>query len=128
MYLILITTILAAIISELIKFIAQIIRDKRNALQNLFSTGGVVSSHSAFVWSLAAIIGLVEGFSTAVFAVSFVLAMIVSRDAFGIRRSVDLLAELTGKSKRIRMAGHTLTQTILGGLLGIIIAVAVFYI
>lgn len=128
MYLILITIILAAIISELIKFIAQVIKDKKVAMQNLFSTGGIVSSHSAFVWSLAAIVGLVEGISTAVFAVSFVLAMIVSRDAFGIRRSVDRLAELTGKSKRLGTAGHTLLQTVLGALLGIIIAVAVFYI
>ena len=50
------------------------------------STGGMPSSHSAAVASLATAIGIDEGAASAYFAISVVVAAIIMFDAFGIRR------------------------------------------
>ena len=54
---------------------------------DFFLTGGMPSTHSAFVISLVTILYLTEGVSST-FVVSLVLAVIVLRDASGVRRTV----------------------------------------
>src|SRR3990167_546207 len=87
MNIILLAVILAGFGSQLLKLIIYWFKHKTLSWKDLVVTGGMPSSHSAFVVSLAAIIYLVEGTSTS-FAISLVLAMIVLRDAFGVRRTV----------------------------------------
>lgn len=65
----------------------------------IFSTGGMPSSHSAFVASLAVAIGLTEGVSTTSFAVSVVLAGVVIHDATGIRREAGRHATVLNQMK-----------------------------
>ena len=92
------------------------------------------SSHSAFVVSMATIIYLQERISTA-FVISFVLAMIVLRDAFGVRRSVGnegkeiekLLKLHKLKSKFHYSLGHTPKQVLVGALIGFFVSLLVFY-
>jgi len=52
----------------------------------LFVSGGMPSSHTAFVSSLATMAGLLDGFDSLSFAICFVLAFIVMTDAIGVRR------------------------------------------
>jgi len=49
----------------------------------LLSTGGMPSSHSALVTGAFIAVGLQEGFNSALFAIAFVVAMIVVYDATG---------------------------------------------
>jgi acid phosphatase family membrane protein YuiD len=82
---------------------------------------------------LATIIYLEEGATTA-FAVSLVLAFVVLRDAFGVRRTVGeeglLLTRLAHKLKlkeRTHFAlGHTPLQVSVGAVLGFVVAVVVW--
>lgn len=101
----------------------------------LLSTGGMPSSHSALVIGACIASGLVQGFDSPVFAVSFVLAMIVVYDATGVRRHagdqarvINLMIDelLTGHplaEKELKeVLGHTPREVLAGIILGVVIA------
>ncbi len=120
--------------AQLLKLIIYFFRHKSLSWHDLVVTGGMPSSHSAFVVSMATIIYLQERISTA-FVISFVLAMIVLRDAFGVRRSVGnegkeiekLLKLHKLKSKFHYSLGHTPKQVLVGALIGFFVSLLVFY-
>ncbi|RKP58178.1 divergent PAP2 family protein [Cohnella endophytica] len=57
-----------------------------------FSTGGMPSSHSAGVTSLAAAIGITNGLDSSVFAIAVIFSLITMYDAAGIRRHAGIHA------------------------------------
>ena len=102
----------------------------------LFGLGGMPSSHSAVVCGLATSVGIARGFYSVEFAMCTMLAFIVMTDAAGVRRSAGKQAALLNKivqdmvaagewpttEKLKEMLGHTPFQVIIGGLLGVLIA------
>ncbi|MCF6092466.1 divergent PAP2 family protein [Microaerobacter geothermalis] len=116
----------------------------------LFSTGGMPSSHSAAVTSLSTAIGLTEGFQSGLFAVSLIIGLIVMYDAAGIRRHAGEQAVVLNKlveefnhlvegmktwtvkpkkekKKKLKeLLGHQPVEVLIGGLLGIIVALALY--
>jgi len=131
---IILAIIFAGFGAQLLKIILLWFRHKRLSWNDLVVTGGMPSSHAAFVVSLATSIYLEEGTSTA-FAVSLVLAFIVLRDAFGVRRSVGeegMVISQIMKKLKIKMQahfslGHTPLQVVVGALLGLVVSVGVYY-
>jgi uncharacterized protein len=132
---ILIAIIAAGFGTQLIKMIIYYFQHKSLSLNDIFVTGGMPSSHSAFVVSLTTAIYLQEGASTA-FAISLVLALIIIRDAFGVRRTVGKEGQALQKlfkihklkSKYHYAMGHTPLQVTVGALLGFLITLAIFLI
>ena len=126
--------LLAGFGTQLIKLIIYWFKHKTLSFNDLFVTGGMPSSHSAFVVALATIIYLEEG-TTTLFAVSLVLTFIVLRDAFGVRRTVgkegnaiEKLFKLHKiKSKFHYAMGHSPIQVLVGSLIGFIISLLVYY-
>ena len=122
--------------------LAQIIKVPLNYLLHrewswglLLSSGGMPSSHSALVTGAFMAIGLQDGFNTPLFAVAFVLAMIVVYDATGVRRAagdqarvINLMIDelLTGHplaEKELKeVLGHTPREVLGGIVLGMVIA------
>ena len=110
---------------------------KKIDFKRLFETGGMPSSHSAFIVSLAVGIGRISGFDSPLFALSFVFAGIVMYDAMGIRRAAGEHAKLLNlilssdnkfkldHVKLKELLGHTPFE-VLGGLIPGIL-VGVFY-
>ncbi len=104
------------------------IRNRRLEAHRLFSTGGMPSAHSAFVSALTVSVGLVEGWSSAAFTVSVVLAAIVVFDAIRLRRTVDhhsrVLRELIALLPDRRPAfnppvvGHSTSEVVVGMVVG----------
>ena len=101
----------------------------------LLSSGGMPSSHSALVVGASIATGLTLGFDTPVFAIAFVLAMIVVYDATGVRRHagdqarvINLMIDelLTGHplaEKELKeVLGHTPREVLGGVLLGVVMA------
>jgi len=98
-------------------------------------SGGMPSSHTALVVSLAAMVGARLGFDTAEFAIAFALATIVMYDAAGVRRETGTQAMVINKilhdmlidGKRItedelkELIGHTPLEVFAGAVLGLII-------
>jgi len=135
---ILMTTLSAWIIAQTIKVTIGIITQKKFDFRWFVGTGGMPSSHAAGATCLAAAIGLDHGFQSVDFALAASFALVVMFDAQGVRRAAGRQARILNKmtediywkgrinEHRLReLVGHTPTEVIMGGLLGIIIALAV---
>ncbi|MBS3123095.1 divergent PAP2 family protein [Candidatus Woesearchaeota archaeon] len=130
---IILSIFLAGFGAQLLKLIIFIVQRKTLRWHDLVVTGGMPSSHSAFVVSLATIIFIEEGASTT-FAVSLVLAFIVLRDAFGVRRTVGdeglilnkIVKKIKLKTETHFSMGHTPKQVLVGALIGLLVAVGVY--
>src|SRR5579883_143278 len=132
---ILVASFLAWAIAQVSKTIYELFRQRKLNLNRLVSSGGMPSSHSALVTGLATATGRVTGVASASFAITIVLASIVMYDAAGVRRAVSIQARILNQmideafqgkpfaEKRLReLIGHTPLQVIVGGLLGIGVA------
>lgn len=135
---ILVAAFVAWVIAQLSKTMYELIRYRKLILSRIVSAGGMPSSHSALVMSLATATGRVTGIESAAFAISLVLAAIVMYDAAGVRRAVSIQARILNQmideafegkpfaEKRLReLIGHTPIQVIVGGLLGIGVALII---
>ena len=135
---ILVAAFIAWAIAQLTKTVYELIRYRKLRLSRLVSAGGMPSSHSALVTGLATATGRVAGIESAAFAISLVLAAIVMYDAAGVRRAVSIQARILNQmideafqgkpfaEKRLReLIGHTPIQVIVGGLLGVGVALVV---
>ena len=136
----LIAGVLAWIIGQFLKFPLDYLLNKRWNWGVLLSPGGMPSSHSALVTSVTLSIGLYEGFSSSLFALSFALAMIVVYDAAGVRRQAGIHAQRINELMKTflesrhfpegelrEVIGHTTFEVITGILLGFLIAFLVFW-
>lgn len=110
-----------------------LITTKKFNFKRILGAGGMPSSHSAVVTSLATLIGKSEGFNSPIFALSLIFACIVMYDAAGVRRAAGKQAQLLNKiintpglsglqvqEKLVEVLGHTPTQVFVGALIGII--------
>ena len=126
----------AGIISQALKILVIRLKLKqRFHLHSLIVTGGMPSAHSALVSSLSTIILLREGV-TSLFFVTLTFALIVLRDAMGVRRSVGEEGKFIEKLLRYEKMkvdkfhyslGHTPIQVLAGLLIGILSAIGVYY-
>ncbi|MBU0470289.1 MAG: divergent PAP2 family protein [Nanoarchaeota archaeon] len=131
---IVLAVLLAGFGTQLLKLIIYFFKHKTLSLHDLIVTGGMPSSHSAFVVSLTTIIYLEEGV-TSVFVISLVLALIVLRDAFGVRRTVgeegmvinQLLKKVKLKTRSHFALGHTPLQVFVGSLIGLGTSLLVYF-
>lgn len=103
---ILLGSLFAWVLAQLVKLPIELIRYRKINWAVLLSTGGMPSSHSALVTAAAHSIGLYLGFDTGLFAISFVVAMVVVYDATGIRRQAGIHAELINAIINDLAAGH----------------------
>ncbi len=117
---------------QLFKLIYDLVKTKKFNFKRILGAGGMPSSHSAVVTSLATLIGKYEGVDSAIFALSFIVAFVVMYDACGVRRAAGKQAELLNKlietpgltgvqvsEKLVEVLGHTPFQVLVGALIGI---------
>jgi acid phosphatase family membrane protein YuiD len=125
-------------VAQLSKTILELIRQRKLILSRLVSSGGMPSSHTALVTSLATATGRLTGLGSASFAITVVFAGIVMYDAAGVRRAVSIQARILNQmideafqghpiaEKRLReLIGHTPIQVFVGAVLGIAIGLLV---
>ena len=109
--------------------------------ERLVGSGGMPSSHSAFVSALAVSAFMHEGPESPAFAICFVVAFVVMYDAMGVRRETGKQAELLNQMTEIfsvnyaefdnpekalkELVGHTPLQVMFGCLLGILVGILV---
>ena len=107
----------------------------------LWRTGGMPSSHSALAASLTTSIGIRQGFHSDLFIFAVFFAMVVIRDAVGVRRSSGLQAKTLNDLglkfgeknedyhfKPVKeIHGHKPIEAVAGCILGIIIAILFGY-
>jgi acid phosphatase family membrane protein YuiD len=103
---------------QIFKFVREWLRTGEASIAVLFSTGGMPSSHSALVTSLATATGIQYGFGSAYFAISCVLALIVMYDARGVRQESGQHARVINQIVRELFSGHAISDRELKELLG----------
>lgn len=103
-------------------------------LRLLVSTGGMPSSHSTFVCSLATAVAIREGVGSSAFAICVALAAVVMYDAAGVRRAASIQARLLNQmldelfrgqpisEEHVReLIGHTPFEVLVGAALGMVL-------
>lgn len=132
---ILIVSLVSWIIAQTLKLVVVLLQERKFDLWRLVSAGGMPSSHSALVSSLATEIGIKDGVQSSIFALGVVFAAVVMYDAAGIRQAVSIQARILNKilddyfarqqwnEERLReLLGHTRIEVFVGAMLGILIA------
>ena len=109
------TGAVAWVISQILKTILHLIVNKKIVWERLFGDGGMPSSHSATVTSVAAATGFTAGWGSPVFGVAVFMAMIELFEKMGA-------GNLTPEQTLKEFVGHTPMQVFAGGILGLVIA------
>lgn len=118
---------------QVFKVIWDLVTTKQFNFKRILGAGGMPSSHSAIVTSLATLIGKSEGIESPMFALAAIFSFVVMYDAAGVRRAAGKQATLLNKivntpgltnlqvqEKLVEVLGHTPMQVIVGAIIGII--------
>jgi len=137
------SAILSLLTAQFLKAVINILRSRSKSLREVlltffWRTGGMPSSHSSLVVSLSTAIGVIEGTNTSVFILSLCFALVVIRDAIGVRRAAGQQARamnILGRELASRFGiplhpvkevhGHNPAEVVVGGMLGFFIALAI---
>ena len=134
------TGTVAWVLSQVIKTVIHLILNKKIVWERLVGDGGMPSSHSATVTSVAVATGFTAGWDSPVFAVAVFLAIIVMHDARGVRRETGKQAvvinnmleffekmgagDMTPEQTLKEFVGHSPLQVAAGAVLGFAVAIA----
>ena len=120
----------AWILSQILKTVTHLCTQKTFDWRRLLGDGGMPSSHTATVTAQMTACGLTCGLNSPEFAVSFILAVVVCRDAVGIRRETEKQARVLNailetmkefpKQPLNVFVGHTPFQVGAGILIGVV--------
>ncbi len=137
--------------AQIIKTLVHAIKVKSFNPERLVGAGGMPSSHSALVISVALYTGRAEGYGSTFFALAMMLAVIVIYDAMSVRYNAGLHAKELNRMRKVidemddeisqlcgadeddiddlsdakdlkEFLGHTPIEVLAGSMLGIIIA------
>ncbi|AZN41105.1 divergent PAP2 family protein [Paenibacillus albus] len=134
----LVTALISIVAAQTLKIPIHLLTKRSLNLKIAVSTGGMPSSHSAAVCSLAASVGLVDGFHSSIFAIAVLFSVITMYDAMGIRRHAGTHATILNRIIRLfpahsnelqedgalkEMLGHRPIEVCAGALLGVVIGI-----
>ena len=118
---------------QLFKLLYDLVTTKKFNFRRIMGAGGMPSSHSAVVTSLATLVGKYNGVDSAIFAIALIMACVVMYDACGVRRAAGKQAKVLNEivntpglsnievqGKLQEALGHTPTQVFVGAIIGII--------
>lgn len=119
---------------QLFKVIWDLVVTHKFNFKRILGAGGMPSSHSAVVTSIATMIGKTQGINSPIFALAVMFAFVVMYDAAGVRRAAGKQAKLLNKlvetpglsniqvqEKLVEVLGHTPMQVIVGAAIGVIV-------
>lgn len=132
----LVAALLAWFIAQLTKFLLIAAKSKSfKDISWLYQSGNMPSAHTATMMSLVAVIGVLDGVNSAVFAIALVMTSIIAYDAMQVRRaSGEQGIELMKLLKRAKMTaaphhalGHKPLEVIVGGAIGLTVGLGVAF-
>ena len=127
------------IIAQFTKMLCGFYETHRLDFSYLVSTGGMPSAHSALVAGMATALGLTSGFTSPLFALGLVFALVVMFDASTVRRAAGLQARLLNdivdelfqehhlsEKKLAELLGHTRLEVFMGAVIGVLTALGIW--
>lgn len=137
---VLISAILGWFVAQVLKTLIHLFFTRKFVAERLVGSGGMPSSHSSTVCALATSVAIHHGPDSTAFAIALILAIIVMHDAMGVRRETgiqarvlnemmklfeDMGSDMPPQDKLKEFVGHTPLQVLIGGILGILIALII---
>ena len=132
---VLMTCLTSWFIAQVLKIVITFYYSKKIDVTRFIGSGGMPSSHTSFVMSLATAIGKIHGWNSSIFAIAIAFAFVVMYDAAGVRRAAGYQAKILnmiiddlahhkhlGNERLKELIGHTPKEVFAGAALGIIIA------
>ncbi|NLP14796.1 MAG: divergent PAP2 family protein [Clostridium sp.] len=125
--------LIAWFIAQSLKVINVVLFEQKLDFTRFIGSGGMPSSHSSYIVSLATVVGKIQGVDSAQFGISVAVAVIVMYDAAGIRRAAGKQAKVLNKlifsqkgkedfdENLKELLGHSPFEVIMGALLGILL-------
>ena len=100
-------------------------------VSDAFQSGGMPSSHTSFMVALVTVIGINEGYNSAIFGLSLAIAAIVAYDARGVRLAtgqqtvvINKLAKTAKIKTNITNAkGHRIIEVLAGAVIGVVVGI-----
>ena len=134
---IILSAISSNFLAQFYKFIVYLMVYKQINFKRLIQTGGMPSSHSAFMMAMATSTGILTGFNSVAFAIALTMSLLVMYDAAGLRRAVgrqasvlnQIVAEIFSEHPHLssqkfkELLGHTPVEVFIGALLGSAVAI-----
>ncbi len=135
------------LVAQLMKTVIHLLTQGEFKRERLAGAGGMPSSHSAVTCSVLLLSYLLYGFDSPIFAMAFILALIVMYDATGVRwaaglhaKAINYIVEYLGDEnvkdniqlnemipKLNESLGHRLIEVICGAVLGFVIALIGYF-
>lgn len=136
-----VAVVISWFLAQSLKVVLYWISEKKLSLWHFFEAGGMPSAHSASVTALTLGIALTQGWSSPLFTVSLVFALIVMYDATGVRRAAGKQAEMLNKivddiyangkvrlEKLKEILGHDPIEVFAGATLALAITLITYYV
>lgn len=87
-------TACTVVVAQTLKIVFMSVKLRKLDFSYAFSMSGMPSGHSSGVSSLATLVGLYSGFSSAIFAVAACIAVVIMYDAMGVRQQAGKHAQM----------------------------------
>ncbi len=124
-------------VAQVLKVIITSIMERRVNIGCLLASGGMPSSHSAFVTALSVVVGYTHGFGSEIFAIVAAFSLVVMYDACGVRRAVGEQAKVlntiiktlnegepdSGDKAIKEILGHSPFQVVMGWVVGVCVGI-----
>ncbi len=136
---ILLASLVSCLLAQVLKILFHKFMKKEWDVTRCIGSGGMPSSHSSSVCTLATCIGIEYGFASSLFAIVVVFSLIVMYDAAGVRKAAGEQAKILNRiikkfehqefqiDKELKeFIGHTKPEVWAGAALGILIGI-LFY-
>ena len=131
--------VLAWLVAQFCKVVITLHVEHRLDWNRFLGLGGMPSSHSAVVSSVAVAVGIRMGFNSALFAIALTVAVVAMVDAAGVRRAAGRQAVMLNRVVREiiegggdlpdetlkELLGHTPLQVLVGAVLGTVLAILI---
>ncbi|MBQ7175256.1 MAG: divergent PAP2 family protein [Lachnospiraceae bacterium] len=139
-YQLIVTIVVGWSLAQIIKTLIILRIEHRFVPERLIGSGGMPSSHSSTVCSLATAAAYLYSINSFEFAISAVLAIIVMHDAMGVRLETGKQAKVLNallqenpfawegevlENHLKELVGHTPLQVVCGAILGVLVGVVI---
>lgn len=134
-YELIIIPFIIGILAQILKLITgDSIKGNFNIANILVRYSGMPSGHISFIASLGTLLALKDGIDSSIFAIWIIFAIVLTRDALGVRHEVGLHSSVINKiSKKINIdipklttrIGHKPTEVMAGFLFGAVITLVI---
>jgi len=127
--------VIAWFIAQFLKVVNVVVVERKLDFTRFIGSGGMPSSHSSFIVSLATVVGKIKGIDSAEFGISVAVAAIVMYDAAGVRRAAGKQAKVLNKlifsqkeedrknfdENLKELIGHSPFEVFVGAMLGMLL-------